>query len=530
EQVVVKEASTRIEKRAMEHETMTEQIEVSPATQKWEKKKADKNCLSANPDDCLVWCLVEVPARYNTVTKRIKKGCAEGWTEIGDDCVRTVDVPVEYGTRTYKKLVSDATTESNKVDAAYGTRTYRKLVSDATTTSTEVPAQYATRTYKTLLVPAGTYSVSVDAEYGTRTYQKLVSGPTSTVVKVDPVYETRSYQVVKTPASVEEIEVPAKYDKRTWTKLVQNATTEEVKCGAKVTLDNINFKTASAELLSSSYTEINRLKDLLIAEPNVTAKLVGHTDSDGSEESNLVLSRNRAKAVYDALVDAGISASRLSYEGKGESEPVASNATAEGKRQNRRTEFITYGSTGTGDCNEYGNRIWSRLINDASASYTDVAAQYGNITYQKVVNDATTNSTDVPAEYGNRTWQKLVADATTTSTDVPVEYTTRSYQKLASAATTRSIDVPAETKTISKRVLEKAGGFTEWREVVCETDITAELVRRVQTELKDRGYDPGPIDNVMGAGTKAALSKFQKDNNLPIGQLNIETLKALGIK
>ena len=77
----------------------------------------------------------------------------------------------------------------------------------------------------------------------------------------------------------------------------------------------------------------------------------------------------------------------------------------------------------------------------------------------------------------------------------------------------------------------KQGGFTEWREVVCEGDITRDLVRKVQQALISRGYDVGTAgaDNRMGAATKAALVKFQKENGLPVGQLDTETMRALGI-
>jgi len=47
--------------------------------------------------------------------------------------------------------------------------------------------------------------------------------------------------------------------------------------------------------------------------------------------------------------------------------------------------------------------------------------------------------------------------------------------------------------------------------------------------LTKAGYEPGPSDNIMGARTKAALTKFQKDKNLPVGNLDLETLKALGV-
>jgi len=75
----------------------------------------------------------------------------------------------------------------------------------------------------------------------------------------------------------------------------------------------------------------------------------------------------------------------------------------------------------------------------------------------------------------------------------------------------------------------KKGGFTEWKEVVCNYKVTADLNRQIQIALRNEGYDPGLIDNVIGTKTKAALVKFQKNNSLPIGNLNIETLDVLGI-
>lgn len=71
-------------------------------------------------------------------------------------------------------------------------------------------------------------------------------------------------------------------------------------------------------------------------QPNLRATIIGHTDSDGSDEYNMRLSKQRADAVRNYLVSKGIAASRLTSEGRGEREPEASNATAEGKALNRR--------------------------------------------------------------------------------------------------------------------------------------------------------------------------------------------------
>jgi peptidoglycan hydrolase-like protein with peptidoglycan-binding domain len=77
--------------------------------------------------------------------------------------------------------------------------------------------------------------------------------------------------------------------------------------------------------------------------------------------------------------------------------------------------------------------------------------------------------------------------------------------------------------------LVKAGGFSEWREVLCQNKVNAVKVQEIQAALKARGYDPGPVDNIMGKKTKDALVKFQKANGLPVGQLDFETLRALGV-
>ncbi|MNL22102.1 putative lipoprotein YiaD precursor [compost metagenome] len=73
----------------------------------------------------------------------------------------------------------------------------------------------------------------------------------------------------------------------------------------------------------------------------VRVKIIGHTDSDGDDAANLVLSQKRSEAVRAALSgDFGIDGSRMETDGKGEVEPAAPNTTAEGKAGNRRVEFV----------------------------------------------------------------------------------------------------------------------------------------------------------------------------------------------
>lgn len=107
--------------------------------------------------------------------------------------------------------------------------------------------------------------------------------------------------------------------------------------GDTLTLRNVFFETAKADLVETSIAELDRLAELLLDFTDIFIEIGGHTDSIGSEQSNQLLSEQRAKAVHDYLVGRGVDARRLSYRGYGESLPVAPNATPEGRARNRRT-------------------------------------------------------------------------------------------------------------------------------------------------------------------------------------------------
>jgi outer membrane protein OmpA-like peptidoglycan-associated protein/tetratricopeptide (TPR) repeat protein len=106
-----------------------------------------------------------------------------------------------------------------------------------------------------------------------------------------------------------------------------------------IVLQNIFFETGSAELLPTSDPELNKLLWTLRKNTTMRMEIRGHTDNEGDDKSNQVLSEARAKSVHQYLVGRGIEAERLSYKGFGETQPIADNSTTEGRRQNRRTEF-----------------------------------------------------------------------------------------------------------------------------------------------------------------------------------------------
>lgn len=126
-------------------------------------------------------------------------------------------------------------------------------------------------------------------------------------------------------------------ERNTYTK---NIDLQPIAAGKAVVLKNVFFDTDKFDLKPVSETELNKLVRLLKSYPKMKIEIGGHTDNQGSAESNQVLSENRAKAVYDYLVQRGVDASRLQYKGYGQTKPIASNETEAGRAENRRTEFM----------------------------------------------------------------------------------------------------------------------------------------------------------------------------------------------
>lgn len=102
----------------------------------------------------------------------------------------------------------------------------------------------------------------------------------------------------------------------------------------------INFDSGKATIKKESMPVVEQIIEMMKQAKDIKLSVEGHTDSDGSNESNLKLSEARAKAVVEAITKGGIDAARLSSAGFGEEKPIADNSTAEGKAKNRRVELI----------------------------------------------------------------------------------------------------------------------------------------------------------------------------------------------
>jgi len=189
-----------------------------------------------------------------------------------------------------------------------------------------------------------------------------------------------------------------------------------------------------------------------------------------------------------------------------------------------------------------------KVVQPATVQYTPVPATY--ITIEKKVPDTAASFMWTNAETGaDKPWRatghkiclvekeavtkdvkKVVLDtpATVKEEIVPAVYETVKIEKLVVEAKETRRPIEAEYKTIEKRK-KVVDSSMAWQRILCQTNMTKDVVKKIQISLNERGYNAGKPDGSMGRGTRAALEKFQKENALATGGITYETLNALNI-
>ena len=128
-----------------------------------------------------------------------------------------------------------------------------------------------------------------------------------------------------------------------WTQYMENKRRVEQPADNQLKLSvpsDISFATNSAQIVSGLRPVLDTFANGLSQQPGLEIVIVGHADSSGNDAINDPLARNRAASVRDYLVSRGVSSARIQTEGRGSREPIASNATAEGRARNRRVEIF----------------------------------------------------------------------------------------------------------------------------------------------------------------------------------------------
>jgi len=188
------------------------------------------------------------------------------------------------------------------------------------------------------------------------------------------------------------------------------------------------------------------------------------------------------------------------------------------------------------------------LVKEASSSVEQVPAEYKMVSEEILVEPAHTgwkkgrgliekvdNATgeimcrvEIPAKYKTVQRQVMVNPPSTRKVEIPAAYKTVKVRKLVSEHQERRIPIPAEYQTVTKTA-QVSEGQMEWQRVLCETNVTPEKISMIQNALDDNGFDPGPIDGVLGWQTHGAIKAYQSAKGLATGGLTYETMKSLGI-
>ncbi len=160
----------------------------------------------------------------------------------------------------------------------------------------------------------------------------------------------------------------------------------------------------------------------------------------------------------------------------------------------------------------------------------EVPATYKTVNKTVLVSPPRTESIDIPAEYKTITKRVLAKPAATREIVVPAEYQTVTRTVMTQPPSERRIPIPAEYETVTKRA-KVTDELLEWREVLCDVNLTNSTVRQLQSSLSDKGYYKGPVDGIIGVMTLGASNAYAKAKGLAQGDnyIPMEVAKSLGV-
>ncbi|MFK7969545.1 MAG: peptidoglycan-binding protein [Bacteroidia bacterium] len=319
-----------------------------------------------------------------------------------------------------------------------------------------IPDQYKTVTEQVLVKEAATRRSVVPAQYETVTERMLVQEEATSLTPIAAVYETVTERVLSKEAGTRLVSVPAVYE-------------------------------------------------------TVTERVV-----DKAERTD----KRIVPPVYETVTERIKVADATTRWEKGKKDPNCLSADPDDCRVMCLVEVPA----------QYRTVTKKVIKTPASVKEVPVPATYKTLTKKVLKTPATTRTVEIPAEYKTVTKRVLKTPASVKSATIPAKYRTVTKTIVKTPENVREETIPAEYATVTKTVLVSKGGYTEWREVLCESDLTTDRIRQIQRALKAAGYDPGPFDNIFGSQTRAALTKYQRDNGLPVGRLDKKTLSALGVK
>ncbi|WP_254655935.1 OmpA family protein [Sulfitobacter sp. 20_GPM-1509m] len=199
--------------------------------------------------------------------------------------------------------------------------------------------------FNTEVLPAPNMRVNMRAYRFVTAVQGPVSAPSRIVTLMVSTTATAAFVQIIEAGALEPEQAVATTDEPIQTPLTAPETATDFDAqlivDGHVVLQGLEFDTGTSALGKGPFASVKSLADFLLAHPDISVAVVGHTDSVGSQDINVTLSRQRAAAVRQRLIDAyDVDPAQVQAEGMGYLAPIASNLTAEGREQNRRVEAV----------------------------------------------------------------------------------------------------------------------------------------------------------------------------------------------
>lgn len=426
------------------------------------------------------------------------------------ECYAKVIVPAQYKTETQEVVVKEASEKINIVPSKYEWGAEKVLVKETSKKVIPVAAVYGKVTERIEVSPARKFwttslkkgsspaspSVLDAAVKGGINLEAAAAGQCYLEHYVSAKYETKSEKVLVKEASEKVEIIPAKYEIVEQKVLIKDASKKVIEVPAV-------FETVTEKVL------IEPAKTIWKKGRGLAQRI----DNTTGEIMCLVEVPAKYKTVTKRIIKTPATTKVVEIPAKYTMQKVRKLvAPAQEKRISIPEEYTT---------------VTKRAkVADAAFAWHDGKNQDHSAT-TRTGNKICLKS--VPAKYKVVTKRVVKTPATVKTVEIPAEYKTVKVRKLVSPAKENRIVIPARKQMVTKRI--KVGDERmEWRQVLCETNMTKGIMTSIQRALLKAGFNPGPIDGRIGSSTLRAIDAFQQKNNIERGGITLDTLKALGVQ
>lgn len=425
-------------------------------------------------------------------------------------CYAKVMIPAQYETKTEQVLVGEEAEKIEPVEAVFQEVDQKILVKKEDVKLVPVPAVYEMVQDKIEISPRQTLWVNDLGKRGIPVSPALLSAAKSGGVDVDAAIPGMCFQEYFRPAQFKTEDKDILVSEKSESIRIMPATYEWVE-------KKVLVKEAAKKIVNVPAT-YETVTEKVLVEPAKTVwkkgnGLVERIDNTTGEIMCLVEIPAKYKTLSKRVVKTPATTKEVEIPAVYKMVKVRNQVAPATEKRSAVLE---------------GFKTVSRQIKVADASFSwhalhDATKPMGKKTGNQICLKET------PAKFYEYKKKVLKTAATVKKETIPAEYTTVKLSKVVSNANEKRTKIPAEYKTVTKRK-KVSDERLEWRQVLCETNMTKEIVAQVQGALKKAGHQVGSVDGVIGGATLRAVDDYQRKKGLPRGGLTIRTLESLGIE